>query len=252
MTNWRFGRHPTVHDYRTLRFSTYAASLPAPPAEFDSKARVYAAIGESDAAQVFPMDGNDSYGDCTIAARAHADTIWQAFTGAKVIGTKAWCLRLYFRLTGGVDSGLNLLTVLRNWKRVVSDQILAYVSIDPANHTHMQQAIALFGCVYVGFQCQKDIIQEFDAHTPWVPGPLENDGHSVVFTGYTGSGSTDLINLLTWGSDAQQGQWAWWDEVSGSGRGEAYAIVPKAAQNPAFAPGFDITQLLADLAAVAG
>ena len=116
----------------------------------------------------------------------------------------------------------------------------------------MQQAMALFGCVYVGFQCQKNIIQEFDAHQPWTPGPLENDGHSVVFTGYTGAGPSDMVNVLTWGSDAQQGQWAWWDEVAGAGRGEAYAIVPKAAQNPAFAPGFDVAQLIADLADVAG
>jgi hypothetical protein len=205
----RFGRHPTQHDYRTLRFANYAAGLPPPLAAFDSKARVYKALGSAASEAIFPMDGNDGYGDCTIAARAHADTIWQAFDGIKSIETKAWCLRVYFHLTGGVDSGLNLLTVLRNWKRTAADQILAYVSIDPANHTHMQQAMVLFGCVYVGFQCQKNIIQEFDSHQPWTPGPLENDGHSVVFTGYTGAGSTDLLNVLTWGSDAQQGQWAW-------------------------------------------
>jgi hypothetical protein len=74
----------------------------------------------------------------------------------------------------------------------------------------------------------------------------------VALTGYTGSGQTDLLNVLTWGSDRQQGEWAWWDEVAGGGRGEAYAAVPKAAQDPNFAPGFNINQLLADLQAVAG
>ena len=40
------------------------------------------------------------------------------------------------------------------------------------------------------------------------------------------------------------------DEAAGSGRGEAYAAVPKAAQNPDFAPGFGVQHRLADLQAV--
>lgn len=250
----RLGRQPSRYDYRTLRFDSYASALAPPPPSFDSKDRVYTALKTSDASVVFPMDGNDQYGDCTIAARAHADTVWNAFDTVKSIATRAWCLRLYFHLTGGVDSGLDPLRVMKNWRGTKSpaDNILGFVAIDPANHTHMQQAMALFGCVYVGFQCQKDIILDFNAHKPWVPGPLINEGHAVVFTGYTGSGPTDLLNVLTWGADYQQGQWAWWDECSGGGRGEAYAMVPNAAYNPAFAPGFNTSQLLADLQEVSG
>jgi hypothetical protein len=245
----RFGRHPSRYDYRTPRFAIYASGLAAPPPSFDSTARVEEALALT-VPDLFPMDGNDVYGDCTIAARAHADTIWNAFDRTKDIPTRAWCLNLYFELTGGVDSGLDPLTVLKNWQKTKADEILGYVAIDPSDHVHMQQAMVLFGCVYVGVQCTTDMVQQFDAHQPWTPGTLINDGHCVVATGYIGSAPTDMLNVLTWGN-AQKAQWAWWDECAGGGRGEAYAIVPKAAQNAAFAPGFDVQQLLADLQAVA-
>jgi len=53
--------------------------------------------------------------------------------------------------------------------------------------------------------------------------------------------------VLTWGG-IQKASWAWWDECVD----EAYAILPPAAEKPAFAPGFDIVRLKADLALVAG
>jgi hypothetical protein len=50
---------------------------------------------------------------------------------------------------------------------------------------------------------------------------------------------------LTWGS-TQQGTWAWWDECVD----EAYAIIRPEALLKGFS-GFNLTQLKADLAAVA-
>lgn len=245
----RFGRHPSRFDYRTPRFSTYSVGLAPPPTSFDSKERVEEVLGLS-IVEIWPMDGNDVFGDCTIAGRAHADTIWNAFDGTTFIPDEKWCLKLYFYLTNGIDSGLDLLTVLKNWtvqpKAKSTDDILAYVSIDPSNHVHMMQAIALFGCIYVGVQCTADMVQQFGDGEPWTPGQLINDGHCVTVTGYTGSGPTDFLNVLTWG-DSQEAEWAWWDECAGGGRGEAYAIVPKAAQKPGFVPGFNLQQLLADL-----
>jgi hypothetical protein len=78
-------------------------------------------------------------------------------------------VKLYMHLTGGVDSGLNELDVLNYWRQtsVDGDKILAYAKIDPKNHTHVQQAIQLFGGVYLGFQVQKNAVEQFDAHQPW-------------------------------------------------------------------------------------
>jgi len=119
---------------------------------------------------------------------------------------------------------------------------LAFASIDPKNLTHVQQAIQIFGGVYLGFQVQQNCIQEFDNHQPWTPGPLTNDGHAVYATAYDQNG----VTVLTWGN-IQKATWAWWNECVD----EAYAILPQEAKNPDFAPGFDIAQLQADLSEVA-
>src|SRR5947208_4037321 len=72
MPNYRFGKHPPKLDYRTLRFKTYlAAGIAPPPASFDVLPRVYTNLGTTDPSALFPMDGNDTLGDCTIAALAH-------------------------------------------------------------------------------------------------------------------------------------------------------------------------------------
>jgi hypothetical protein len=245
MPSYRFGKHPPKVDYRTLRFKTYLTSaIAAPPPSFNVLPRVYDNLRTSDPTQLFPMDGNDTLGDCTIAGLAHATTTYRGLIGSRDIMSKQAVVKLYFHLTGGQDTGLNELDVLNYWQSnaVAGDKILAYVSIDPKNHTHIQQAIQLFGGVYIGFQVQQNCVQEFDAHQPWTPGPLTNDGHAVFTVAYDANG----VTVLTWGN-TQQGTWAWWDECVD----EAYAILPPEAKDPRYAPGFNIAQLQADLAAVA-
>jgi len=245
MLAYRFGKHPPKADYRTLRMGSYLTGvLPAPPASYNVLTNVYAKLKINDPTKLFPMDGNDTLGDCTIAALAHAITTYRGLVGKESLMAKAAVIKLYMHLTGGIDSGLNELDVLNYWRKnaVSGDEILAFVKIDPKNHTHVEQAIKLFGGVYLGFQVQQNCIQEFDARKPWTPGPLTNDGHAVFAVAY----DQNAVTVLTWGN-TQQGTWAWWDECVD----EAYAILPPEAKNPKFAPGFDIAQLQADLSAVA-
>jgi hypothetical protein len=246
MSNYRFGKHPPQVDYRTLRFRSYlTAAIAPPPPSVNVLDRVYKNLKTTDPTTLFPMDGNDSLGDCTIAALAHAITTYRGLVSStKVILPKAAIVKLYMHLTGGVDSGLNELDVLNYWRQnaVSGDEILAFTTIDPKNHTHVQLAIQLFGGVYLGFQVQQNCIQEFDAHKPWTPGPLTNDGHAVFATGYDQNG----VTVLTWGN-TQQATWAWWDECVD----EAYAILPPEAKQDGFAPGFNIAQLQSDLGDVA-
>jgi hypothetical protein len=245
MPTYRFGKHPSKHDYRTLRFKDYLTpKLNPPPPSDDVLSRVYTNLKVHDPTKLFPMDGNDTLGDCTIAALAHADTIFSGLIRKEKMMSKQAVVKLYMHPTGGVDSGLNELDVVNYWRqhRVGGDEIITYASIDPKNHTHIQQAIHLFGGVYLGFQVQQNCVQEFDARQPWTPGPLTNDGHAVFVVAYDQSG----VTVLTWGN-TQQGTWAWWDECCD----EAYAILPPQARTPGYAPGFDIAQLEADLAAVA-
>jgi hypothetical protein len=245
MANYRFGKHPPKVDYRTLRLRSYlTTAMPAPPASYNVLTNVYAKLKTTDPTKLFPMDGNDTLGDCTIAALAHTVTAYRGLVGKEKIMSKAAVVKLYMHLTGGLDSGLNELDVLNYWRAhaVSGDEILAFATIDPKNHTHIEQAITLFGGVYLGFQVQQNCVQEFNARQPWTPGPLTNDGHAVFAVGYDQNG----VTVLTWGN-TQQATWSWWDECVD----EAYAILPPEAKSPDFAPGFNIAQLQTDLAAVA-
>jgi hypothetical protein len=244
MIGYRFGKHPPKNDYRTLRFRNYVtAALAPPPAAFNVLDRVYDSLHTTDPTQLFPMDGNDRYGDCTIAALGHAITVYRGLIGTRRIMTERAVLKLYMHLTGGIDSGLNELDVLGYWRKhsVDGDKILAFAKIDPKNHTHVQQAIQLFGGVYIGFQVQENCVEEFNAKQPWTPGKLTQDGHAVFAVGY----DQNAVTVLTWGN-TQHGTWAWWDECVD----EAYAIIPPEAKNRQFA-GFDLAQLEDDLNAVA-
>jgi hypothetical protein len=245
MTTYRFGKHPPKIDYRTLRLKNYlTAQLESPPDSFDVLAQVYQKLNISDPTQLFPIDGNDTLGDCTIAALAHAITTYRGLIGKKKIMTKKDVVKLYYHLTGGIDSGLNELDVLNYWRKnaVAGDEILAYATVDMKNHTHVEQTIRLFGGVYLGFQVQENCVEDFKAHRPWTTGPLTNDGHAVLAVSYDATG----VTVLTWGN-TQKADWDWWDECVD----EAYAILPPEAKKSDFAPGFDFAQLQADLNEVA-
>ncbi|HTU34070.1 MAG TPA: hypothetical protein VMF66_09740 [Candidatus Acidoferrum sp.] len=246
MPKYCFGKHPAKHDYRTLRFKNYVTpGLAAPPPSFSVLTEVYKNLDTTDAPTLFPMDGNDTLGDCTIAGLAHATTAYDGLLGKREVMPADSVEALYKKLTGGPDTGLNELDVLKYWSnhKIYGSDILAFVSIDPKNHTHIQQAIQLFGGVYLGFQVQQNAIPDFDARKPWTPGKLTTDGHCVYAVAYDQNG----VTVLTWGN-TQQGTWDWWDECVD----EAFGIVPQQAQKPGFAPGFNVTQLIADLKQVQG
>ena len=113
MPNYRFGKHPPKVDYRTLRFKDYLTDkIAAPPATYNILTTgVYPKLKTTDPTKLFPMDGNDTLGDCTIAALAHAETVFNGLLGKQKIMSKQAVVKLYMHLTGGVNSGLNELDV---------------------------------------------------------------------------------------------------------------------------------------------
>ena len=242
MPKYCFGKKPKRSDYRTLSWKDFTTpALPSPPPSYSVLSRVLGNL-KWKATTLFPMDGNDSVGNCTIAGRAHAVTVFEGLVGKRVIFPASAVDGLYFQLTGGQDTGLDELTVLNFWrKNLVGNHLLAFVSINPGNHEHVQQAIQLFGGVYLGFQVQANCIAEFDARQPWTPGTLADDGHAVFATDYTPDGGT----CLTWGN-TQQFTWPWWDECVD----ECYALLAMEAASPGFCPGFDVAKLQAALPAV--
>jgi hypothetical protein len=242
-----FGKHPKRNDrlYRTLQLSAYLSpALPPAPLATANLHRVLNAT-KLTVAELFPMDGNDQYGNCTIAALAHLITMIFAFLGRVVIPARADVVALYFKLTGGADSGLDMLTVcnyIRQNGWLGERPILAFAEIDIANDYRVQQAINLFGFAYAGFQVPADCIAQFDSGGPWVRGPLTQDGHAVPLVD---TSRTLGVEALTWGGKVL-GTWPWFNECVD----EAYVLIPAEAANPGYIPGFNVTQLLADLTAV--
>jgi hypothetical protein len=240
----RFGKHPPKRDYRTLRLANYLTpELPDPPSAYNALTQVFEKLNTNNIEDLFPMDGNDVAGDCTIAAMAHAITIYGGRVGKRKIMSTRNCLSLYRRLTGGPDSGLNMLDVLGYFQKtgVRGERLLGYAAVDTHNHKQVQQAIHLFGGLDIGFQVPRNCIQQFENGQPWTPGRLTEDGHAVFVMAYN---STELA-LLTWGK-TQRATWDWWDQCVD----EAYALLPLEAALPDFAPGFNFSELKADLAAL--
>ena len=253
----KFGRIGVKTDYRTLRLSEYITpSLEAPPSAFSSIERIAAAVGDSDVTNLFPMDYNDTLGCCTIAGWAHMVTLFEGMVGRGLIPAADDVKRTYLALSGGEDTGLFCLDVMKYVQTnavLGGDKTLGYVSINPKNHTHVKQAIKLFGGVYLGFQVQGGAIPDFEARRPWDAAMnMTNEGHCVAACAYddNASGYADkggLLTVLTWGN-IQQATWAWWDECVD----EVYAILPAEASDSAFAPGIDFATLNGDLIAVRG
>jgi len=125
---YRFGKHPPKVDYRTLRFKDYLSTeIAAPPPSEDVLRKVYGSLDISDPTVLFPMDGNDTLGDCTIAAAAHAVTVYRGLLGKKDIMAKKDVIKVYTHLTGGPDTGLVEFDVLNYWRQhaIAGDKILA-------------------------------------------------------------------------------------------------------------------------------
>lgn len=245
MPSLRFGKLPPKSDYRTLRLKSYLGPVLAPPpVACDALERVRARLDRRDLANLFPMNGNELYGDCAVAAAAHALTVWNGLLGATRIVAEPTVEKLYLHLANGIDAGLAALDVLNHWRKsgIDGERIRAFATLDVHDHDQVKQAITLFGGVYLGFVVQADCVADFNARRPWTPGPRLGHGHVVFATGYDDVG----VTVLTWGS-TQKASWAWWDDCVD----EAYALLPATAKKADFAPGFDFDQLLADLGRVA-
>jgi hypothetical protein len=242
-----FGKLPAKHDERTLRFSALLApQLPPPPPSFDALLRVKVGLKLKRALNIqalFPMDGNESHGDCTIAAAAHAETLWESFCGKRRVPKASAVLRDYFDLSGGEDSGLVELDVLNRWRQggITGERILAFASISRNSVEHIKQAIATFGGVYIGFETTTETLAQFRHHQPWTPGTRDGFGHAVFVTGYT----ANAVTCLTWGA-TQWGTWTWWHECVD----ECYVCLPGEGALAVFAPGLDLAALRGALVSV--
>lgn len=157
---------------------------------------------------LYPMDGNDEWGDCTIAGVAHLLAAWDTLVDSTKIPvpTSAKVVALYEKLTGSKTApgpGLNEATLLSQWrsKGLFGNKIDAYVPVDYKNIVELQQAIAFYGAAYLGIACPESAQQQFQENQPWtyVPGSPVEGGHCIVALGYTQT----AVLCATWGGIAE-------------------------------------------------
>ena len=247
MSNLKFGRLAKRDDPkgRNLMMSHYVRDVPDPPLEINNLNRVYSKLGISDPKTLFPMLGNDQYGDCTFAGWGHFKTLANGLVGVKSIPDEKDTVNAYLKFTHGQDTGCNELDVMKKGKKcgILGEKVPFYIDVDPSNLKQIRQTIWLFGAVYMGFKVPQNCQQQFEDRVPWTPGPLTNDGHCVIAPSYT----QDMFTNLTWG-DTQEGTVPWWNTCVD----EAWLIIFPETQNPIYLKdmGFDWDQLLANAKAI--
>jgi hypothetical protein len=106
----RFGKRKAKRDDRNLMFAALLKAPPSLPTEYDFDVVHYGIPT--------PIFGNDQYGDCVIAGRAHQPLRFEKAKKNTLIGiTDQDVLREYVSETGGSDSGLIVLDSLKECRR---------------------------------------------------------------------------------------------------------------------------------------
>src|SRR5882762_9392904 len=107
---FKLGKAPCKRDKRNLMFAAILRAKVKVPKEYDFDLK-HAGIPT-------PMFGNDTYGDCVIAGRAHQTLRFELIEqGSKIGIADADVVREYLKETGGADSGLVVLDSLNEWRQ---------------------------------------------------------------------------------------------------------------------------------------
>src|SRR6266481_1900689 len=250
----KLGKGTARHDPRTLLLAAYVTpALPTPPASFDLTAKVGPSWGMMD---------NDQIGDCTCAAAGHLIMEWTANAGKKMatpsdkqIVAAYSTITGYNPTTGANDNGAQELDVLNYWRQqgIAGHKIQAYIALEPANHTHVMDAVWIFGGCYIGVALPKSAQAQTSNKQMWsVPAsgtsgdgaPGSWGGHAVPVVAY----DSRSLTVVTWGA-LQTMTWGFWAAYCD----EAYAILSsdylsKKGGQPVAPSGFNLQQLQEDLA----
>src|ERR1051325_9203429 len=220
---FKLGKASPKADKRNFQFAVLLKAPPPTPAQFDFDLQ-HPGIPT-------PMFGNDVYGDCVIAARAHLTLRFEDIEqGSVLMITDKAVLREYFKESGGPDSGLVILDSLNEWRqqgwrpttKPKTYKIHAYAQIDPSNHDEVKAGIFLLTAAYIGLALPNSAKAQIHTGQPWdvVSGPDAKPnswgGHCVIIPGYNAKGPV----CVTWGQK-QQMTWAFFDKYCD----EAYALV---------------------------
>ncbi|MBS2021467.1 MAG: hypothetical protein JST92_03600 [Deltaproteobacteria bacterium] len=239
------GKLAARHDARTLMLAHYTTPKLAPPPE---------SVDWSKKAKAWPGYWNDTLADCTVAAAAHQIEAWTSQSGKAVTLDDKPVLKAYEDVSGwnpktgkNADAGAVVLDVLKYWRRtgIGGHKIVGFTAIEPGNHAHVKQSVALFGGCYLGLLLPASAkgqkmwtLTPGGKHGPGAPGSW--GGHAVNVVGY----DREALTVVSWGALLRM-TWTFWDAYCD----EAYALVSrdfigKGTKAPS---GLDLKQMINDL-----
>ncbi len=252
----KLGKRAPKFDKRTLKMSKYITPALAPaPVSCDWTQRKVN----------WGMMLNDSLGDCTIAACAHAIQVWSLCNPAglavgqtEITVVDSDILKMYEKSCGynpsdpATDEGGVELDVLNFWRHnpLHGHHLKAYAEPDPGNFQHIKQSIWLFGGVYIGLalpitaQSQDvwDVVGDPLNDPDSMPGSW--GGHAVYVPAYDSAGLT----MITWGQLKRMTK-AFWNAYCD----ESHALVGGWwVRDRATPSGFDYATMINDLAGITG
>lgn len=192
MGAFKYGRLPATRPAALKDLSVYADGvLPQPPVKVTAPSID------------LPMDGNERYGDCTVAGLDHVTRVNRALYGDYgVLPSEAELVAKYLQLSPG-DEGLEESALLKLWRTVglglFGGQPRAYAPVPPKDNLQIMQSIAFYGTCYFGVVVGQPQQEQFSKGEPWgwVEGQ-EEDGHCIVGIGYDSGG----VYSATWGGVA--------------------------------------------------
>lgn len=254
-----FGWRPPVAPVPCLRFRDYLRGAALPPAPGS------VSYTSSASASLSNIYGNDTLGDCVIAALFHLLGVWTGnASGTPYVATLEQIIAMYSAIGGYVpgdpstDQGCDMETAM-NW--IVAngfpngDRPLGRIAIDATNFVEVCTAIWLFEGIDLGMSLPDAWISPFPSGNgfTWdVAGaPNPQNGHSIMAAGYD---QTD-VTIDTWGLLGKLTMAALAEYAIARNGGVLYALLSldMIAKGASKAPnGFDAATLISDFDAMGG
>jgi hypothetical protein len=198
------GRLKATRSVAFKDLSVYAtAPIPTPPPTWEVP------FQNANVNSHYPIDGNATYGCCTIAGLDHLNRAWSGlYKQPYTPPTEPVLTSKYFAFTGGQDTGLNEEFVLKKWyeEEIFGTKIAGFAPVSTTSLLQQHQAISFYGGCYLGIKCPESAQRAFQKEqetgqvVPWVyEGEETEDGHCVVALGYGPNGG---LHCATWGGIA--------------------------------------------------
>lgn len=197
---YKLGKGTPLVDSRTIQFDDLVKAARIPDS-YDV---------DTQFSQAPPMSifGNDTLGDCVMAARANSELrLREKDTNVYPPITTQDVETEYFKETGGKDTGLVILSSLKEWKATgwaaggQNLTISAYAQINQKSHVSLCAAIYSDVGVQIGLNLPLSAQAQIDAGKPWTiaKGPNSKPGswggHCVLVTAY----DQNEFTCVTWG-----------------------------------------------------